>query len=444
MKLLLINPSNEGEIPLGTPRNYSQEARSHLPPLGLLYLAGYLKARHDVKVVDMMVSGQDRDDVSGILQTFEPDLVGISAIISLWPSVLDIIRIIKQYNSAIPIVLGGPNATQYPVESLSHSEIDYLIVGYGQEPLMLLCNQIERGETGKGIDNCYAQNVPYTSYQKSFPIEYDLDAFPRPDRSAIPFEFYHVDFCPENPSTTMISSTGCPFRCAFCNCNHQIVHIRSADHVVAEMQAIQAMGIRSILFQDEIFTMKPKRVRVICEQLIEKRIQVHWSIKSRIDCIKPWMPELMKKAGCFNIHFGIESGTDTTLARMNKGFTVEQVRQTVSVVKDAGLSCTGNFMLAYPGENANDIRQTITFAKELELDLAQFSITLDLPKTPMFDEAIKAGRRDGDPWSAFVKNPERVDLIEMFASDRFSPETLFEFLNEAYSSMQTLFDYKAQ
>ena len=146
----------------------------------------------------------------------------------------------------------------------------------------------------------------------------------------------------------------------------------------------------------------------------------------------------MKQAGCFNIHFGIESGNNQTLARMRKGYTTKQVRETVARVKDSGLSCSGNFMLAYPGERG--VLHTIAFAHELQLHLTQFSITLDLPNTMLFTEAIQAGRRQGNPWSEFVKYPERTELVEMFASEKFTPEQLFQFLDDAYSSTRTLFD----
>lgn len=440
MKLLLIHPPNTKEVPIGYPRNYSTKARSHLPPLGLLYLAGYLQQYHEVKVLDMMVSKADFEGLSEVLERFQPDIVGITSIIGLWPSVLDVLRTVKQYNPSIQTVVGGPNATQYPVETLSHSNVDYVIVGIGQEPLVQLCNHLEQGKTGEGITNCYRRKKSYVHYHPTYLPDYHLDNFPFPDRTVLPSHHYNIEFCPENPTTTMITSIGCPFKCAFCDCNKQRVQMRSAEKVVDEMEAIELIGIRSILFQDELFTIKPERVRAICEGIIKRKIRLNWSVKSRIDCIRPWMPELMKKAGCFNIHFGIESGNDATLARMKKGYTVAQVREAVKIVKDADLSCTGNFMLAYPGEDEKDVRQTIAFAKELHLDLAQFSLTLDLPNTELFLEAVQAGRRHGNPWSEFVKHPERVELVEMFASDRFSSEKLFEFLDEAYACTRTLFD----
>jgi radical SAM superfamily enzyme YgiQ (UPF0313 family) len=423
-------------------RNYSQKARSPLPPLGLLYLAGHIKKHHTVKTIDMALSGQDIDELPSILESFQPDLVGVPAVIGLWPTVIDIFNLVKKVNPSIYTVVGGPNATQYPEETLSLQVIDFLITGIGQLPLMKLCDQLERGQTGEGIENCYVQGKSYSHYYTAYSKNYELDEFEFPDREAVPFRQYHVDFCADNPTTTMVTSMGCPFKCAFCDSHNQRLQMRTAEKVADEMEVIQKMGIKSILFQDELFTLKPQRVRQICENLIERKISLHWSVKSRVDCIQPWMPELMKKSGCFNIHFGIESGNDSTLARMKKGYTTDLVRQAVQTVKAAGLSCSGNFMLAYPGEDEKDIRHTIAFAKELNIDLAQFSITLDLPRTELFADAVRTGRRNGNPWSEFIRNPERVNLVEMFSSELFPSEKLFDFLDDAHSCTKTLFDIR--
>jgi radical SAM superfamily enzyme YgiQ (UPF0313 family) len=445
MKILLIQPPNTQEAMTGLyPRDYAKKARSVLPPLGLLSLAGFLKKRHEVYVIDMILSGQNDLDLPDLLNTIKPDIVGVTAIIGLWPSALNILRKIKSYAPSIRTVVGGPNATYYPQETLSHKEIDYLIVGSGQKPLMALCDQLETGKMGTGIENCYVQNYPYSRFDCVYSDDYHMDKFPFPDRTCVPYKQYFVPFCPENPSTIMITSMGCPCKCAFCSQARPPVQMRSTGLIVDEMEEIRRLDIRSILFQDELFTLRQERVKAICEQLINRNIQIHWTIKSRIDAIQPWMPELMKKAGCFNIHFGIESGNDSTLKRMRKGYTCIKIQEAVKMVKKAGLACTGNFMLAYPGESEKDILQTIEFAKELDLNISQFSLTIDSPGSQLFEEALRVGRRTKDHWSDFVKDPEKCDLpLELFsASEHFSSSELQSFLNKAYASTKTLFDVK--
>ena len=442
MKILLIQPPNNQESMTGLyPSNYKQ-ARSVLPPLGLLSLASYLKTDHDVYVLDMILTNQTEYGIPNILKILKPDIVGVTSVIGLWSSALKIFQSIKQYDPTIHTVAGGPNATYYPQETLSHKCIDFLIVGNGQKPLMELCNQLENGLPCDDIENCYVQDISYSEFPCVYSEDHNINKYPFPDRRFTPYDQYSVPFCPENPTTTMITSMGCPFRCEFCTLTRPPIQFLSVKNIIDEMGDIQELGIKSVLFQDELFTLYKERVKLFCEGLIEKDIHLNWSIKSRIDSIQqPVLFDLMKKAGCFNIHFGIESGNDDTLKRMKKGYACNDVQNTIKMVKDSGLSCTGNFMLAYPGESEKDILQTIDFAKELNLNIAQFSLTIDSPGSLLFKEAVKLGRRDKDYLSEYTLNPNGDLPTELFsASDRFSHDELQSFLSKAYSNTKTLFD----
>lgn len=445
MKVLLIQPPNNEETMIRLyPEGYAKKARSVFPPLGLLYLASYLKTRHDVVVLDMILAEQTVEDLPEILKTVKPDIVGVAAIIGLWPSALKIFKKVKSIDPSIHTVAGGPNVTYFTEETFCHQEIDYLVVGYGQKPLMELCDRLERGEDGAGVENCFMQGRRYDRFDISYSGEFNLDKFPFPDRTFTPYMQYLIPFCPENPATTMITSMGCPYRCAFCTSARPPLLLRDTGKIIEEMAEIHALGIKSVLFQDELFTVSKKRVKEVCEGIINKGLRLHWTIKSRIDGLEPWMPELMKKAGCFNIHFGIESGNDATLKRMKKGYTRDRIRATIELVKKAGLSATGNFMLAYPGETREDILRTIDFAKELALNVAQFSLTIDSPGSEIFDEAIAVGRRTHNYLSEYVKHPDPdssgLPTALFAASDRFSEDELQSFLRLAYASTKTLFD----
>ncbi len=445
MKVLLLQPPNMEESMTGLyPEGYAKKARSVFPPLGLLSLAAFLKQRHEVVVIDMILAGLTVNDLPDILKTVKPDMVGVTTILGLWSSALNIFKEVKSLEPAIRTVAGGPNATYFPAETFCHQVIDYLVVGNGQKPLMELCDQLEQGRPGVGIENCFVQGVSYDRFEVVYSEEYALDRFPFPDRTFTPYLQYSVPFCPENPSTTMITSMGCPYRCAFCTTARPPVLIRTTANIVEEMEEISRLGIKSVLFQDELFTADKKRVREVCETLIDRGIHLHWTMKSRIDGLQPWMPELLKQAGCFNIHFGIESGNDQTLAKMKKGYTRDTIINTVAFVKKAGLSVTGNFMLAYPGENEADILQTIDFAKELDLNVAQFSLTIDSPGSELFEEALHVGRRTHNYLSDYVKHPDPdnsgLPTALFAASDRFSHDELQAFLAKAYASTRTLFD----
>jgi len=442
MKVLLIQPSDRFEISLGVPPGYSQKARNYLPPLGLLYLAAHLKQRHDVRVVDLMATKRRPESIIETLAEFQPDLIGITTVISLWKDVLAVAGAVKRYSPGIPIAVGGANPTRYPNESLAHPEIDYVIVGTGQGPLMELCDALENERDVTHIDNCFSKKQPHRTLGP-FPKLEKLDSYPSPDRTALPPTLYSLPFCPENPTTSMMSGLGCPFKCAFCDCRLlKPVHSRSAAAVLDEIAQVCELDIRSAIFQDELFTLKPSRVMEICRGINERGLSLNWAVKSRVDCITHEIVEAMVGAGCFNIHFGIESGSPSTLHRMRKGITLDQVRNAVKLVKSSGITCTGNFMIGYPGEDEDDIRRSIDLAQELEMNVTQFFLTVDIPGTELFDEALRNGRRKADPFREYTLNPESECLSNLYSSDKYSESRLFTFLEEAYASVRSLYDLK--
>jgi anaerobic magnesium-protoporphyrin IX monomethyl ester cyclase len=444
VKILLVYPPHERETILGFPSDYATRARSDLPPLGLMYLASYLKDRHDISVVDMSAENYRAEDIKKCMDVFQPDLIGISCVITQWIPALNVARAAKKHDPGITIVAGGPNPTSYPHETLSHEDIDYVICGCGQIPFSQLCDCLESGGKVDGIENCLGKQASYVMTKA--PGLSSLDNFPFPDRGILPPDLYTVPFCPENPTTSIMSSQGCRYRCSFCaSRNDRSWLMRDFEKVADEMQEIAECGIRSVMFQDELFTSDPERVRQLCRALIKRKIDLHWTVKSRVDSIEEWMPDLMKEAGCFNIHFGIESGNDKTLARMRKGTSIAQAEEAVRNVKKAKLSCTGNFMLGYPGEDGRDVYRTIFFAKKLELSISQFIIALDLPGTELYEEAVRSGRRpDIDSYREFTLDPEHTDLSDLFSSDRLDRETLLRLLQEANATTRTLYNPECQ
>jgi radical SAM superfamily enzyme YgiQ (UPF0313 family) len=442
MKILLVQPQlPEDASHLGKPNNYSTKARSPLPPLGLLYLASYLNVKHDVKVVDMMLEDLKISDIDNIVTKYKPDIVGITSVISTWPSVIQLSERIKKIAKKIVIVVGGPNATQYPKETLHNEFIDVVITGLGQIPLSKVCNSIENGIDLTGIPNCFVKGGSQNNYGVVHNSLDSIDNFPFPDRTSVGFQNYRLPFAPENPSTTMITSMGCPYRCAFCsNVAMTKMHLCTVGNVLAELEQIASLGIKTVFFQDELFTADHVRVREICEGIVDRRLDVWWSVKSRIDKIDGDLPKIMKRAGCFNIHFGIESGNDTTLKIMKKGYDSQRILSAIHSVKSAGLSCSGNFMLAYPGESERDVYATIEFARKLELDLTQFSITQLIPGSDLFAEALHQGIISDDPWRQYTLMPTNPELLTNCANKAFSVEQLNEIMAYAYNSVKTLYD----
>lgn len=437
MKILLLNPPAEKEFALFTLDDYNSKARSNNPPLGLMYLHSYLKSLHDVVIVDMNAENLGIVDIKHILNQHNPDIIGITVVISKWLTVRALAYEIKKINPYIPIVCGGINPSLYPLETLEYPEIDFVIVGFGQVPMMKLCNQLEDGKYSNNIENCYTlNNVPETGHFEFL----NIDNFPIPSRDVVNIQNYNFPYFPENPTTSAITSMGCPYSCQFCACkNFKPLIIRKPKNIARELKKIQNLGIKSVLFQDELFTMSITRINNICNAILDNDINLNWSVRSRANLVNKPTIEFMKTAGCFNIHLGIESGTNRILDKMKKNLNINMIRHSVKTIKDVGLSVSASFMIGYPSETESEILKTIEFAESLELNNAQFFIVQPEPNTELYSEIRQNKNLPADIYRDFTLIPNIDDLKNNIASDLISKEQLTDLIKLAYSRTNNLY-----
>jgi len=441
MKLLLINPPKDREASFATLDDYTAKARSDQPPLGLMYLYSYLSDKVDVSIVDMNIDNSV-DDIGGLLDLYKPDLVGITCVISKWLTVIELARRIKEYSKDIQVVVGGVNPSLYTYETLQCKDIDYAVRGFGQIPLLALCQQYIRGVVIDTIDNCYTRKNYPSRTPGAFSFE-DIDNYPLPDRSVLSPADYTLPYFPENPTTSAMSSFGCPFACHFCQCRtFAPIIVREPEKVVAELKDIQDLGIKSVMFQDELFTMSRNRIKSICSLMISEGISLHWSVRARANPIDPDCLDLMRQAGCFNIHMGIESGNPRILKKMNKKTTPKEIMESIKRIKEAGMLCTASFMLGYPTETKEEILETIDFAAAAGLNSCQFYVTIPSPRTLLYKEWQAATGYEGDYFSKFTESPDAFSLGSIIASDIFSKEEMDSFLELGFSKTRNLYNLK--
>jgi radical SAM superfamily enzyme YgiQ (UPF0313 family) len=316
-----------------------------------------------------------------------------------------------------------------------------MILGTGQMPLKGLLDGLEhRARDLTNINGLFPRNSNKRNFHDE-KIRHNPDKYPFPDRSCIPYKKYRSAISQRFPSTIMISSDGCPFHCNFCcTSNMKNILIRDPIKVVDEMEECVKLGIKEIMFQDELFTVNKERVYRICKEIIDRKLDVAWNFKSRIDLIDEALLPLVKKAGCNNIHFGIENGNDEILERMNKGITISMVKGVFSLLKKHKIPGSASFMLAYPGETLAQMNKTIDFAIELNPAYAQFTITGDFPGTNIYLENLSAGRYKEDIWKKFVLNPVQ-NFTPPYSSDLFAPEELEKIMHQAYRKFYFRFGY---
>ena len=392
MKIILINPRLSA---------WSPNIRV---PLGVAYIAAVLENEgHIVEIIDMNVKKMNDDDLRDNLKE-DVDVVGITGMITEYQKVLRMIDIAKDGFLDRKVILGGPLATTLPQQLLKQSKADFIVIGEGENTTPTLVQAIEHGSDIaeiKGI--AYKKGKQIIINEPARQID-NLDTIPFPARHLLDMDkyiknhlkFYGFEIKGNNKirSTNLISSRGCPYNCTFCfkGMWGYKWRGRSAENIIAEMELLnEKYNVNGFFFSDDCFVIDKKRVFEFASLLKKSSLDVVWCCNGRINLMQKDMLKVMHDAGCVCIEHGIESGNQSILDSMKKNITIDQTRKVVKCTKEIGINVAGYFMIGMLGETKETIRDTINFAKELDLDFYGFSIATPLPGTELYTEAIKRG-----------------------------------------------------
>ena len=209
----------------------------------------------------------------------------------------------------------------------------------------------------------------------------------------------------KSPAATLVTSRGCPFECSFCDRSifGRKVRFHSVEGLVELVGELWGRGVREILFEDDTFTANGERVRSFCEQIAARFPGLSWSCLARASTVNPAMLRDLKRAGCWQISYGIESGDPTVLQRMLKNTDLDEMRRAVEMTRAAGIHSKGFFILGYPGDTRASIERTIEFALSLPLDDVSASMFTPFPGSPIYSEVGE--------WGAFEENWDRMSLL---------------------------------
>ena len=410
MDILLLFP------PLSVEERYGNrklgEIGGHLPPFGLACIASYIREHSfSVGIMDALAEDMEPMQVLDYIGKHQPKVIGFSA---MTPQFLRTVRIAKDISKRFPEILtiiGGHHASIMPYETLEEDCcLDLLVYGEGEETFLEIINKYkERGwnkeeflkdaDCLKAIDGiAFRDKDSNIKINKSRRQIEDLDSLPSPAWDLLPLGKYIPlpNQYLNKPVIHMVSIRGCPFDCDFCSNNSVFgrkIRARSPERVMDDIKYVKSKyNMKEISFWDDTMTVNKKWLEKFCNCLIENKVNVTWTCYSRVDTVNLEILKLMKKAGCWNIFYGYESGTQQLLDNINKGITLEQIRNANKWTKEAGIEVRASFMIALPGETPEMAKKTIDFAIELEPEYAQFSITTPYPGTKLFDTAKKSGR----------------------------------------------------
>ena len=436
MKICLIYPPAIGAVRAMMIQTEGDEGGGigFKPPLGLLYIAGYLKSvqpHHELMVIDAQVERLDFRQVTERAAGFRPDVIGITAWTDFWYSTH---RLMEELRQALPqahICVGGPHVGIYPGITLEHSTADSIVMGDGEVPFSMLVQALERGGEMPEIPGAYFKGRAAAHYE--FYIHKDLDGLPNPDRTLLPYRRYSSALGKKKYLTTMVTSRGCPYKCVFCKLNFQKTLCRSAENVVSEFAQITKLGIGDIELYDDTFTWSRQRVIDICKGILDRGIKVTWAVRDRVSNADAGLLDWMWKAGCRRIHYGVESGLDKTLEAIKKRITTAQARYAVKMAKARGFEVLTYFMLGLPGETEADMRATIDFALELDPDYTTFNVAIPYAGTGMYESGLQNGVIPNDFWLEFAKKPAPGYVVPHFYEEHLGRLELLRMRDYAVS-----------
>jgi len=415
MKVLLINSraTYAGEV-----------AQKCYPPLNLMYLAAALMARgHEARIVDANAVNMPDEQIAAEAAACGAQLIGMPLFSTISAHVFKATSLIRQRCPSAKLVLGGPEASALPERTLqSFSHVDFILRGEAEESICNLCDALEKGAALAAVNGLTYRENGRVTHSPDVTLGKDLDQIRRPARDLAEEHYrakrYYSILVKARPVDTVLTSRGCPFHCGFCYNQAHTYRWRSPEDVVDEIRSIVQRGIRDIEVVDDSFTVRRERAMAIFDLLIRERLNVSFRIKSRVNAVDKEFLRKARRAGVYLISYGVESGVQDILDRMNKRTKVAENAEAIRLAKEASMMCHASFVLGYPGETPDTISQTIDFVRATRPSTVNFVALVPFPQTEVYHYAKDKGMLVGDwdaqstyvPWVRLAWMKSRGDL----------------------------------
>lgn len=350
-------------------------------PLNIGYLAAFLDKRGIAnRILDMRIYPNPYRLLEDFISEQRPRIVGISAFTSEADNAKKVARLVKELNRNITTVIGGSHASALPKDLLKEEiSFDLLVHGEGEITFAEIIERVGSGGDFHDLDGIAYRDDEGIIINPGRKLIEHLEDLPFPARDKLEMDKYIPTPGTGNymrlPTTGIMASRGCPYRCNYCSKGvwGETIRFRSTENVLSEIEhCIDKYGIHDFRFYDDALTLPQWNLKRFCESVIRQGLKITWNCYSRVNHVDKEQLRLMKEAGCYHIKYGIEFGTEKAIKLANKKATLEQAKNTVRWTKEAGIECKGNFILGIPGETIDDCHQTISFAIELSPDLATF------------------------------------------------------------------------
>ncbi len=434
--IMLVNPPTpDGELWIRTQHRVGRRTRENMvwPQVSLAQMAALLHPVYKVKVVDCNAERMGWPEFTKLLDKYQPQYYFTQLTAPTLEN--DMYGCFLAHARGAKTIAFGTHITPIPVETMRpYPNLDFALVGEPDLTIRDLLDHLEGRIDQRSPEIKKIFDKHDLMYKPSFnedgsvnmhgikgiawrkegqiilnfprPFVADLDDMPIPMHELLPLQSYRMPYI-KGPFTFMLTSRGCPAGCTYCikHVSYQYAtRLRSPKLIIEEMWYLKKLGINNIHMYADLFTVNRDQVIEMCNLMIDEKINIKWTSNSRVDFVDEEMLQLMGKAGCRLISWGIESGNEQILKHARKGASPDKAERALRWAKAAGIMNWGYFIIGLPGETEATIRQTIDFAKKLPLDIALFHVAAPYPGTPFFFEVVKnKWFRPGTRW-------EHVDM----------------------------------
>ncbi len=416
------------------PRLLNVEYTGITQPLGLIYIGATLrKAGHDPRIHDCALDHQDLHILKRILENWKPDFIGVSIIITELEQTEKIMKLVRTMLPDVPVTFGGPWPTANPEKALRSYGADFVVLGEGEKVFPELINALDKGLPTASIPGTASLlNGGAKINPTLYLTEDEMNAMPLPAWDLLDHKLYarmhSMDCVGFRPYMTMITSRGCPYRCAYCH--HTMgknFRKRSVESVLGEMEELRfKYGFKDFEIVDDCFNLDRERMLKILHG-IKKRlgdVKLYFPNGVRADMLEPEDIALLKQAGAVSMCFAIETSSSRLQKLIHKNLNVEKAARTITEAVDNGIYTTGFFMVGFPTETFEEASATIDFAIRLPLHRAYF-----------FNPKPFAGTELSDMVQNILK--DRNSNIELFDNSYFISSVNISSMSD--NEMQMLF-----
>ena len=346
------------------------------PPIGLHYLGAILKDQgHEVELFNWHDARDKPYIIQEALSTIKPDLIGFSIFHANRWGGIQLAKIFKEHFPEVPIVFGGIGATFLDDHLLQHFPwIDIIVRGEGEITFPALIRRIEAQKSYSDLPGLTLRAGDIIRRNPDAERLEDLDTLPKP---ATHYTFHHLAL-----------SRGCPGKCTFCGSPWfwgPKVRFHSADYFVDQLEILYQKGQRFFHFSDDTFTLRKKLVLEVCALIVEKKLDITWAAISRVDRIDEEMLKAMRMAGCIQISFGVESGSEKIRNVLNKKFNEDQIRRAFALTVSYGILARAYIIYGCPGESPDTIGDTIRLLKDIRPLVTLFHVLALYPGTYLYN-----------------------------------------------------------